>query len=55
MQVVKEDTNYKCDTCGKRFNWDENSWRFGKAEYKTVTEQKEKEKTFCSGWITNNH
>lgn len=48
MQVIKEDLRYKCDTCGKRFNWDNNSWRFGKAEYKTITEQKAHEKTFCS-------
>ena len=48
MEIVDKDTKYKCDQCGKRFNWDKNSWRLGKMEYKTLTEQKEHEKTFCS-------
>jgi DNA-directed RNA polymerase subunit RPC12/RpoP len=48
MEIVKENFKYKCDTCGKLFNWDENSWCYGKAEYETLSEQQQKQKTFCS-------
>lgn len=38
---------YFCSVCGKGFNWNKNSSRYGKAEYKTITEQKLNEKYFC--------
>lgn len=38
---------YECSVCGKGFNWDKNSSRYGKIEYKTITEQQENEKYFC--------
>jgi hypothetical protein len=45
---------YVCDNCGTQFNWDKNSLRYGKAEYKTITEQKKDEKYYCSKRCTEN-
>lgn len=46
---------YWCDNCEKRFNWDKNSCRYGKAEYKTIQEQEEKEKHFCTDECYNEY
>lgn len=51
MKVVfKKDPSkkYTCDNCDKQFNWNKNSIRYGKQEYKTVKEQRQDEKIFCS-------
>lgn len=51
MKVVKRIDwklyKYQCFVCGKGFNWDANSSRYGKMEYKTIIEQQENEKYFC--------
>lgn len=51
MEVVfKKDKRFKyiCANCGKQFNWDENSCRYGKYEYKSVEEKHNIERVFCS-------
>ena len=45
---------YVCDECGKCFAWDKNSWRWGKMEYKTIQEQRDEERVFCSTKCKNN-
>ena len=34
--------------------WDKNSWRWGKMEYKTIQEQRDEERVFCSTKCKNN-
>lgn len=50
MEVVfkKDKTkDYVCDNCSKQFNWNNESRYWGKMEYKTIQEEKER-KFFCS-------
>ncbi len=47
LQVINKN-QYICDSCKKVFSWGSGCWVFGKMEYKTVQEQLEKEKHFCS-------
>jgi len=48
QSIDRKKYKYQCFVCNKGFNWDENSSRYGKAEYKTITKQQEDEKLFCS-------
>ena len=52
MKVVfRKNKNFKyvCFNCDKQFNWIQGvSVRFGKMEYKTIQEEKETDKIFCS-------
>lgn len=39
--------DHTCNVCGTEFDWHKDAWRYGKMEYKTITEQKAEIK-FCS-------
>lgn len=49
MEVVfKKTAKYICDNCDVQFDWTKESVAYGKPEYKTVQEQREIEKVFCT-------
>lgn len=54
MKIVFLKTHkYVCYTCNNQFDWGEDSFVWGKMEYKTVQEQKSIEKYFCSNDCIN--
>lgn len=51
MEVAfKKDPRFKyvCRNCGKQFNWNKLSRRYGKHEYRTITEKQRIDRIFCS-------
>jgi len=49
MKIIHVKTaHFCCDNCDKQFDWDSDSRRYGKREYKTVQEKELIDKIFCS-------
>lgn len=50
MKIVfnRQGKKHVCSTCFRPFDWSANSWRFGRMEYETISQQRKEEKVFCS-------
>lgn len=49
MKVIfKKTKDYLCNNCDSQFNWNDNTLRYGKMEYKSIQEKEKIEKIFCS-------
>ena len=46
--IFKKEKQHVCHICDLQFDWGNNSWTFGKREYRTITEKKKDLKYFCS-------
>ena len=53
MELIKKN-EYFCAECGKKFEWNDDSWYFGKMEYQSRKDQEENQKFICSEKCKNN-